>query len=255
MKFLIMAWEYDTDHAAFHQGERHPRVQRHVQALNRIVQKQGAPGASGLTLSFGLTPEAKTLRRTGGKPLVLDGPFAETKEQLAGFDIIEFDSRAHAIEYAKDAFVHESHVTEIRPVLEMWWNQRGRLPAGAKLFVLLFRDEARPASCGGGDAIVRHRADAARSYLAQHAVSDGFILGAVRLRPSAEAAAVRMRAGSYAVTDGPFAETREAVGGLNILACASLDEALEWAGKFSARDGDVVEVREIGGGGSFFYHG
>jgi hypothetical protein len=254
MKYMIIAWESDA--AARDEAQRRARASRHTDALNRVAHKQGGPGAAGIALSFGLGYDAKTIRRDRDKLLVLDGPFAETKEQLAGFDIIEFASRADAVEYARDASADEGDVTEIRPVLEMWWNQRGRLPAGAKLFVLLFRDvPARPASCGGGDAIVRQRAAAAAEYVARQGAADGFLLGAVRLASPSEAIAVRLRRGRYSATDGPFAETREMLGGLNILTCASLDEALAWAGKFSSRDGGAVEVREIRGGGSFFYHG
>ncbi len=253
MKYMIMPWESDA--AVCDEARRRARAARHTDALNRVSQKQGGPGAAGVALSFGLSPEAKTIRRNPGKPLVLDGPFAETKEQLAGFDIIEFASRADAIEYAKEAAAHEGNIAEIRPVLEMWWNQRGGLPPGAKLFVLLFRDEAPSAACGGGEAIVRQRAAAATEYVARRGASEAFVLGAVRLKPAAEATALRLRAGRCTATDGPFAETKEMIAGLNILSCASLHEALEWADKFSPRGGGAVEVREIRGGGSFFYHG
>jgi hypothetical protein len=45
--------------------------------------------------------EAKTVRFAGGKKLVLDGPFTETKEGLGGYYVIECDSEAEAIEWAK----------------------------------------------------------------------------------------------------------------------------------------------------------
>jgi hypothetical protein len=47
------------------------------------------------------------------------------------------------------------------------------------------------------------------------------------------------------VTDGPFAETKEAIGGLYVVECASRDEALELAGKVPASPGVVVEVLSI----------
>ena len=49
------------------------------------------------------------------------------------------------------------------------------------------------------------------------------------------------------VTDGPFAETKEVAGGFNLVACASIDEAITWANKLAARDGDAIEVRPVEG--------
>ena len=56
--------------------------------------------------------------RGAGRPLVSDGPFAETKEQLCGFYVIEVDSRDEAVAWAKrcPALVHGT--VELRPVLD-----------------------------------------------------------------------------------------------------------------------------------------
>ena len=66
-----------------------------------------------------------------------------------------------------------------------------------------------------------------------------------RLRPESEASRVRVKAGHHLVTDGPFAETKEALGGFYLLECASRDEALEWAKKVPIGDGGVVDVRPV----------
>jgi hypothetical protein len=254
MIFMLMAWEYDTDHAAFHEGIRHPRVQRHVEALTRLVQRQSASGAAGLVLEFGLTPEAKTFRRKDGKPLVLDGPFAETKEQLAGVDIIDFPSRAEALDYTRDAFAHESHVTEIRPVLELYWIQSRGPRLGSRLFALLMRgDEARNTP-GVADQVLEQHTGVTMEYIAQRGWLEPYVWGGVRLQPSAQATSVRLQGGNYVAADGPFAETREVIGGVTILESASMDEALDWARKYAPRDGDVIEAREIAGGPLLFCH-
>lgn len=52
-----------------------------------------------------------------------------------------------------------------------------------------------------------------------------------RLAPSSEARTVRVRNGEVLVTDGPFAETKEQVAGLNVLECADLEEAVEVASR------------------------
>lgn len=65
------------------------------------------------------------------------------------------------------------------------------------------------------------------------------------LESATTATTVRVRDGQTLTTDGPFAETKEQLGGYYILDCADLDEALAWAAKIpSARLGSV-EVRPI----------
>jgi len=66
-----------------------------------------------------------------------------------------------------------------------------------------------------------------------------------RLRPEDEASRVRVKAGQRQVTDGPFAETKEVLGGFYLLECASKEEALEWAKKVPIREGGYVDVRPV----------
>jgi hypothetical protein len=73
----------------------------------------------------------------------------------------------------------------------------------------------------------------------------GVLLGGARLRPTADATTVRVRDGEVLVADGPFAETKEQIGGYCLVDCKDLDQAIEVASKVpGARDG-TVEVRPI----------
>jgi hypothetical protein len=73
----------------------------------------------------------------------------------------------------------------------------------------------------------------------------GAFLGGEGLQPTATATTVRVRDGERLLTDGPFAETREQLGGFYLLECANLDEAIGWAAKIpNAADGSV-EVRPV----------
>jgi hypothetical protein len=75
--------------------------------------------------------------------------------------------------------------------------------------------------------------------------SSGAYVGGNQLQPTSSAAIVRVRDGEQVVTDGPFAETKEQLGGYYLIDVESLDEALEWAAKIpSARDGSI-EVRPL----------
>ena len=71
-----------------------------------------------------------------------------------------------------------------------------------------------------------------------------FVAGAA-LRPTSTATTVRERSGERLVTDGPFAETKEQLGGYYVVEADSIDEALDWAGRIpSARLGSI-EVRPV----------
>jgi hypothetical protein len=64
-----------------------------------------------------------------------------------------------------------------------------------------------------------------------------------RLRPVSDSTTVRVREGDVLVSDGPFAETKEQIGGFDILDCADLDEAIEVASKHPAASFGTLELR------------
>ena len=66
-----------------------------------------------------------------------------------------------------------------------------------------------------------------------------------RLRPVASATSVRKRNGEFTLTDGPFAETKEQLGGYYLIEAVSLDEAIEWAKKIPSVEHGTIEVRPI----------
>jgi hypothetical protein len=84
-----------------------------------------------------------------------------------------------------------------------------------------------------------------RDYSMALAESGAHIAGAP-LQPSSSASTVTVENGETIVTDGPFAETKEQLGGYYLLECESLDEALDWAARNpSAQWGGHVEVRPV----------
>ena len=65
-----------------------------------------------------------------------------------------------------------------------------------------------------------------------------------RLRPASDATTVRVRgAGETVVTDGPYAETKEQMGGFDVIECADLDQAIEIASRHPVARWGMVEVR------------
>jgi hypothetical protein len=66
-----------------------------------------------------------------------------------------------------------------------------------------------------------------------------------RLRPEADASRIRLKAGQRQVIDGPFAETKEVLGGFYVIECDDKQEAVEWAKKIPLRPDSFVEVRPV----------
>ena len=73
----------------------------------------------------------------------------------------------------------------------------------------------------------------------------GVLLVAEGVRPSSEGARVTVSGGRRTVTDGPFAETKELIGGFMLVQVRSLDEAIEWAARLAEVLEAEVEVRPV----------
>lgn len=111
-----------------------------------------------------------------------------------------------------------------------------------RYMMLIYGDET------GSDQV--GEADQARMMAAYNAFSDegrkaGVILEGEALHPTRAATTVRVRDGKTLSTDGPFAETKEALGGYYILECPNLDEAIRWAAKIPGAWAGSIEVRPV----------
>jgi hypothetical protein len=73
----------------------------------------------------------------------------------------------------------------------------------------------------------------------------GALLALDGLHPPVAGARVSFSSGRGTVTDGPFAEAKEAIGGYWMIQAKSKDEAIEWATRAPMEDGDVIEVRQV----------
>ena len=76
-------------------------------------------------------------------------------------------------------------------------------------------------------------------------VADGVMLANGRLEDVHSATSVRLRGGQTLVSDGPFAETKEYLGGFYVIDCPDLDAALAYAGRMPLEDYGTVEVRPM----------
>lgn len=73
----------------------------------------------------------------------------------------------------------------------------------------------------------------------------GVLLALDGLHPPSEGAVVRFPGGKPTVTDGPFAEAKEVVGGYWVIDVPSRDDAIAWASRCPMGDGDAIEVRRV----------
>jgi hypothetical protein len=73
----------------------------------------------------------------------------------------------------------------------------------------------------------------------------GVLLALDGLLPPSTAARISYKDGKTTVTDGPFAEAKEAIGGYWIIQVRSREEAIEWAKRAPAASGEIIEVRQL----------
>ena len=107
-----------------------------------------------------------------------------------------------------------------------------------KVLALIYGDESR---WDGLDE--QKREEVYERYRAFAAVAAAKIVDGAELAPTRAATTVRIREGQSIVTDGPFAETKEALGGFFLLECADLDEAAEMAAQIPGAATGTVELR------------
>ena len=107
---------------------------------------------------------------------------------------------------------------------------------------LIYADES------GWDALSLSERDAARARdaaLAADARAGGVMAGGNELASIRDATTVRVRDTETLVTDGPYADVKEALGGYFVFECESIDEALDWAARIPAAEYGAVEVRPV----------
>jgi hypothetical protein len=203
---------------------------------------------------------AKTVRVRDGETLVSDGPFLETKEFVAGFDILDCADLDEAIDIAARHPVSWFHMIEVRPFATDPTNgdtrtfmadesgRRDELAArlaapvadGATRYLLTVCVDGIPETDEVEAAIARD----AEAWVAK--------MGARGVRAYGHALAhvdtattVRVRDGERVLTDGPFIETKEFIGGIDLIDCAGIDEAIAVAAEHPLARFHMIEVRPL----------
>ena len=109
-----------------------------------------------------------------------------------------------------------------------------------KYLALIYADEGVWSELSDDE---REAAYAQYRAFGEEAGKAGVVAAGNELGPTADATTVRVRDGETLVTDGPYAEVKEALGGFYVLECDSMDEALDWAARIPGASHGAVEVR------------
>jgi hypothetical protein len=113
MKFMLLLWGDEGQWADMSEEEAAAEMERWNDYSNQLIAAGAMVSGEGLQAS----PTSKTLRVENGEQVVTDGPFAETKEQLGGFYVIECASMDEALDWAAKVPSAEQGSTEVRPVI------------------------------------------------------------------------------------------------------------------------------------------
>ena len=196
-----------------------------------------------------LHPSSKgtRVRYARGRFQVTDGPFAESKELIAGYCMIRASSLDEAVAWAKRVPFEEGEI-EVRPLLELSdipvnpaeqpdcsrdnedqirAAQPTRKPGTVRYMGLLKGDPDTEAG-----KIPEEKVLTAVGTFMEEGAKAGVFLTAEGLQPSSKGARVRYSGRNRVVTDGPFAETKELVAGFMLLQFPTKDAAIEWTKRF-----------------------
>jgi hypothetical protein len=112
MVYILMIYADEADWATKSPEELLPTLQAHKALEDEMRSADQFRGGGGLAL----TSSAKTVRFHDGAPVVLDGPYAETKEQFGGFYLVEADDLDAAVEYARRIPGVPNRAIEVRAI-------------------------------------------------------------------------------------------------------------------------------------------
>ena len=208
------------------------------------VEEMEGRGVRLLGRELDLPETGATVRVRDGETLVTDGPFAETKEFMAGFDLLECADLDEAIEVAAKHPSSWFDAIEIRPFMD-------GLELGEKAFAF-GREDDSPGTpylltmwMGGtpaapfDDQAVMDEGEAWRADLEARGLQ---VLGNA-LEGTDTATMVRVRDGQTLLSDGPFIETKEFIAGVDVVSCADRQQAIELAAAHPIARYHAIEVR------------
>jgi hypothetical protein len=184
--------------------------------------------------------DATTVRSRRGELIVTDGPFAETKEQVAGYDVLECPDIDEAVRWASKHPSLFGGAIEVRPLLDSPPPMPLPEPKEGTMRYMLLVCLGEDFQMGPQDQA--EMGPATDAWVNEMDARGARVFGS-QLEGPHRARTVRRKGTDLLVTDGPFAETKEQIAGFDVLECADLDEALEVAAKHPMAKFGMLELR------------
>jgi hypothetical protein len=213
------------------------RAQVGAEEMTKFAAELRAAGA--LVCAAGpLHPESEgaRVRVRDGRTRISDGPFAESDEIVRGYFVVRAASHEDALAIARRCPWARAGRVSVR---EAFANP-DELPAGgARRFALFTREGPNP-ELRDGDAEYRDMMAFLNGLRAERRYVHGF-----GLPRQAARSRVEVRGGQPAVTDGPFSEAKEVVGGLLLIEAGDPAHALALAARCKHAEWGSIEVREV----------
>ncbi len=248
MDYVFLIYSAEAGQAAMPKDA----VEQVMQAYGTYTKDLFATGRAGDCAALTPTATATSVRVREGKRIVKDGPFAETREQLGGYYSLKTDDPEEALAWAAKIPGAAYGRIEVRPVQAMPMADRvdeaqaaKKLSAkdGFKEYILLIYDDEKlweKMTQAEREAMFRRYGEFSRALAATGQFIDGAPLQGVKA-----AKTVATPSGKRVVSDGPFAETREQLGGYYRVFAKNLDEAIKLAERIPSAEIGTIEVRPV----------
>jgi hypothetical protein len=217
-----------------------------MQAYGTFTKDLMGTGRAGDCAALEATSTATSVQIRDGKRIVKDGPFAETREQLGGYYAFNAENDAEAHAWAARIPDAKGGTIEVRPVVEMTSSPIESAKVDPKAFkeylLLVYEAESNWASLSEAEqgAIFQRYGEFSKSLRAA-----GQFLAGEQLDTIQKAKSVSVDGDRRVVRDGPFAETREQLGGYYRVLARDLDEAIKLATRIPAVETGTIEIRPI----------
>jgi hypothetical protein len=114
MRYMLLIYGDESRWATISEAEQQANMQQWM-AYDSEIREAGVTQQGDALQSVGT---ATTVRVDGGEPLVTDGPFAETKEQLGGYYVLDVPNLDEAIKWAQKCPGAQHGTIELRPIME-----------------------------------------------------------------------------------------------------------------------------------------
>jgi hypothetical protein len=253
MKFAFLGYHQEHNWDAMSKSQQDAMIEDCFTYDSKLL-KDGHLIGDGAALQPSRT--ARTLRWHSGTVVVTDGPFAETKEHLGGIGLLEARDMDHGVEVmSRHSGLHYGATFEIRPLDEETFKRQAASLAALSGSAPTASARAVTFAClgyineNGWGSVSQDERDAMleRCIAFDEArVKSGQWLSGIALQSARTARTPRAKAGQIVVTDSPFAEIKEYLGGIVVLALEDLDDAVALLSKQPAvQFGESIEIRPI----------